>query len=129
MAGCEGARENAGVGERDQRDTGRRPDQFGHVTPVDAAERGQGHSFRQCTDHPDVIGETECGRDDDRRDHRDEHTGDNGTQTRNAMMMASEPKPTAAASGIDVAVRDGLHGLPDLADQVVRVDGEAEQLG
>ena len=77
MAGGEGARENAGVGEGNQCDTGGGPDQMADVLPGDSTDGREGESFRQCADHADVIGETGGSGQDYGRDNGHQNAGNN----------------------------------------------------
>ncbi len=127
----QGAREHAGIGERQQGNDGGARQQLVQVVPRHQRQMRHRQPLRQTTEHTDVcrLAQVKPGRDGGGRDHRNEHTG----PLRAPVAQRQDQCQAASANGqrhaVDMACRHALPQRHGLVDQIVAICGKAEHLG
>ena len=92
------ARQDARVGERDERDPDRRGDERLEVLERDVGHAERGQAARDAADHRNLVGEAEHGDHRRRADDRERtRPGTCGATRRRTRISASEPTPIASA--------------------------------
>ena len=125
----EGRRRRDRVGQRDERDAQRATDQRGQVGPVHVRE-GEGRKpFRQRAHQLDpVLIEVEGSGHGDRRDHGDQHARDARQHSPQDGDHRQRQQADGERGGHRLAVADAVDESPQLVDEAVSVDREAEEL-